>query len=784
MKYLDETMFDLFRQEVESHTAILSETLLLLENNLSEKENLPKLLRAAHSIKGAAKVVELDQLVHLAHAMEECFVAAQSDRLKLEIDHVDLLLKGLDLLTQLGRLSQSEMVNWEKDNSEKIDDITNKLRDLAGGKSSESQKGRVAVKTIAPKKAPRSRLGQAIARATQNITIEKTAKEQGEKLKRILSKKIEEKSAQSAHRTDLAFQDRVLRVTAQNLNRLMGLAGESLVDSLWLQPFGENLLSLKKRQNELADQVEKMRDAFTGMELSEQAKNQITLIQNKTNECRQALTKQLSEFEMFMRRHASLSERLYGEVLDIRMRPFADAVKPFPRMVRDLARHLGKKVKLQIIGLMTPVDRDILEKLEAPLTHLIRNAVDHGIGTPEERTEVGKPIEGTIRVEAAHTTGMLSITVSDDGKGMDLEQLRKKVIERKLASEQIVQNLSESELLEFLFLPGFSTAKEVTEISGRGIGLSVVQTTMQEIGGIVRVTNQKGKGMNFHLQVPLTLSVVRSLLVEILKEPYAFPLARIDQALLIPEETIQMVEGRQYFQYEGVNIGIVPANQILNLTQQEVVQKFLPVIVLYDRFNRYGVVVDRFLGEKDLVVQELDPVLGKVPNISSGAFMEDGKPILIIDIDDMIETIDKFLEGGRLTKLHYEEKGEEQKPAKRILVVDDSITVREVECRLLQNHGYLVDTAVNGMDGWNAVRMGKYDLVIADVDMPRMNGIELIKAIKKDPRLNSLPIMIVTYKDRDEDRKLGLEAGANYYLTKSSFDDQTLLNAVVDLIGT
>lgn len=260
-------------------------------------------------------------------------------------------------------------------------------------------------------------------------------------------------------------------------------------------------------------------------------------------------------------------------------------------------------------------------------------------------------------------------------------------------------------------------------------------------------------------------------------------MSRIDQALQLPQERLNIVENRQYFKYLDQNIGIVPGSQVFGLKEVHLSRKELPVIVLSSRQGTYGIVVDSFLGEKELVVQELDPYLGKVPNISSGAFMEDGSPALIVDIEDMIQTIDHILSGGRLSKVSYERGEIQTKDMKRVLVIDDSITVREVECRLLQNQGYEVDTAVNGIDGLNALRVGEYDLVITDIDMPRMNGIELIRAIKSDPKLKNLPVMIVTYKDREEDRILGLQAGANYYLTKSSFQDESLLKAVIDLIG-
>jgi two-component system sensor histidine kinase and response regulator WspE len=305
----------------------------------------------------------------------------------------------------------------------------------------------------------------------------------------------------------------------------------------------------------------------------------------------------------------------------------------------------------------------------------------------------------------------------------------------------------------------------------------------QEVGGTVRVVSEPGKGMSFYLQLPLTLSVLRTLIVEIAGEPYAFPLARIDRALMLPKDDIDTVANRQYFTLDGQHIGLVSAHQVLELQNPTGDSAALPVIVISDRLTSYGLVVDRFLGESDLVVQPLDARLGKIPDISAAALMEDGTPILIVDVEDTVRSVDNLLFGRRLRQVGRAERGAVAPVRKRILVVDDSITVREAERQLLENHGYEVEVAVNGMDGWNAVRSGHYHLVITDIDMPRLNGFELVSQIKNQPQLCTIPVMIVSYKDSEEDQRRGLEAGANYYFTKSRFHDETLLQAVIDLIG-
>jgi two-component system sensor histidine kinase and response regulator WspE len=299
----------------------------------------------------------------------------------------------------------------------------------------------------------------------------------------------------------------------------------------------------------------------------------------------------------------------------------------------------------------------------------------------------------------------------------------------------------------------------------------------------VRETSQYGVGTRFQLQLPLTLSVLPALLVEIAGEPYAFPLARIERIMHVAGDQLREIEGHQYVSVGDHHIGLVSAHQLLGYGEDQQARDSLPVVVLGDRKKSYGLVIDRFLGERDLVVHVLPARLGKVKDVSAAALMEDGTPLLIFDVDDIFRSLEKIISAGRLSRVRGGGQDKVERSAKRILVVDDSITVREVERKLLEASGYEVEIAVDGMDGWNALRESDYDLVITDIDMPRMDGIELVKLIRNDARYQKLPVMIVSYKDREEDRYRGLEAGADYYLTKGSFHDETLREAVVDLIG-
>jgi len=736
------SMHDLFRIEVDNQSKILTAGLLSLERDSQAAGELEVLMRAAHSLKGAARIVDRGTAVRVSHAMEDCFVAAQKGTVILGKNQIDLLLGGVDLLVKISQTLESATAQWENERKDEIDSFVATLGGFLKGLSNEAAP-EAESDPIPPEKVP------------------------------------------DPERSDAGLPnvDRVLRVTADHLNRLLGLAGESLVESRRLGPFADSLLRLKRQHGTLLHLLDGLRETMSTQERSEQVQMRMAALQEKMLECRQFLGDRLGELDVFEQRSTNLSYRLYDETLACRMRPFADGIHSFPRMVRDLGRSLGKEVKLEIVGETTSVDRDMLERLEAPLVHLLRNAVDHGIEFPGERVQAGKKSEGVVRLDARHNAGMLQVTVSDDGAGIDPAVLRQAVLERKLVGDEIAAKLSETELFEFLFLPGFTLKKAITEISGRGVGLDVVQNMIKQVRGTVRVFSEPGKGTRFQLQLPLTLSVVRTLLADIGGEPYAFPLAYITRTLKLPKARIEILEGRQHFNFDGRQIGLVTAHQILGRGDSSFRGEELSVIVVGDQTHSYGIVVDRFLGERELVVHPLDSRLGKIKDISAGALMEDGAPGLIVDVEDMVHSIGKLISGGALTKAARQEGGAAAQKRKRVLIVDDSLTVRELERKLLSSHGYEVESATDGMDGWNAVRTGHFDLIISDVDMPRMDGIELVTLIKKDANTKSLPVMIVSYKDREQDRQRGLEAGADYYLTKGSFHDETLLNAVKDLIG-
>ena len=426
---LDTSMMDLFVMELEQHSQAL-ETGLVAAEELQDAKAVEPLMRAAHSVKGAARIMGIGVVADMAHVMEDLLVAVQDGNRVLDEALADQLLAANDLLRRMAKVPEQEMVTYLGEQEEALEAMTQQLRGVGEKKQA----------VVAPP-----------------VVEEPVVQEEA-----VVR---EEAKAPSQPR-----DQRVVRVQAESLNRLMGLAGEFLVESRWMGRFCDALQLIKNTQREAGSLMEKSMELQAEGQSEEEICQMMADARTRLDGAQEQILKHIDQVEQYVRRQEQLSDRLYNEVIVSRMRPFSDGLHGFPRMARDVAKQLGKQVELMIQGAATPVDRDIQDRLEAPLNHLLRNAVDHGLECPEERQAAGKPIKGRILLEAQHRAGMLHITVQDDGHGVDLERLRTKAIDRGHVTEAMATELSEHELLQFLFLPGFSTAGKVTDISGRGVG--------------------------------------------------------------------------------------------------------------------------------------------------------------------------------------------------------------------------------------------------------------------------------------------------------------------------
>ncbi|WP_019447968.1 hybrid sensor histidine kinase/response regulator [Cupriavidus sp. BIS7] len=754
----DASMLDLFALEADAQAEVLNAGLLALEREPAAAIHLEACMRAAHSLKGAARIVGLDGAVRVAHVMEDCLVAAQRGGVVLGAAHIDALLQGTDLLQRIGHPPDGN-THWpELAGKTEIDDFVARLESLLDGNVS-----------AAPQASP-----EPLPEPAEPVTSAEPA-----------SEPMPATTPDQPVQHDLpGQQERMLRVNAEQLDRLLAMAGESMVETHWLRPFGNAIQQARRQQMRAIQALDGLHALLDSPDMdASRLRAALADTRQVLEDGHDQLTRRVEEFDQYDHRASRLSRRLYDTALSCRMRPLSDGITGYSRMVRDLGRTLGKRVRLELSGEQTQVDRDILERLDAPLAHLLRNAVDHGVETPETRRAAGKPEEGCVSLHARHNAGRLVIEIFDDGAGVDLDALRTAIIRRGLAQADTAAKLSQAELLEFLLLPGFSTRETVSEVSGRGVGLDAVQDMVRAVRGSLKLSQQPASGLHFHLELPLTLSVVRALLVEISGEAYAFPLGHVLRAVTVRRSDIEQIEQHQHFRHDGRPVGLVSAAQVLQRPEHAQEGEAVPVVIIGEQDRVYGLAVDRLIGERVLVVQPLAQALGKIKDIAAGSLTDDGTPVLIFDVEDMLRSVEKLVSEGRIERVRHGGDEAVQARRKRVLVIDDSLTVRELERKLLAGRGYDVAVAVDGMDGWNVLRAEQFDLVITDVDMPRMDGIELVSRIRGDARLMQLPVMIVSYKDREQDRERGMQAGADYYLAKGSFHDAALLDAVRDLIG-
>ena len=720
----DPRLLALFATEVEEKCAAMDRVLLQLEQQPERLELIAPLMRAAHSIKGAARAVQNETAVTLAHALEDRLSAAQKHPPPIDEALVDLALRAVDRLRALGHDRSAASMAAAAELAIRLRAVVIEVRDPAT-------------------------TGKRATDAPSYIDVEET--------------------------------DPILRVRASHVGQLIALAGTGMVENRRLKPFAERQQLLRREMGEISRLIDDLHHQLGAPSSKSGVGAQLAHIRRQLSESRHEVNNWLEEFGAYERESSYLNERLYHHAAMTRLRPFSDVAAGYPRMVRDIARQLGKRARGLLVGAQVAVDRDVLERLDAPLTHLLRNAIDHGIESPEQREQAGKPEEGSIRISVAYRAGMLAIEVSDDGAGIDFERIRAKLVDDARMSEADAAELDEDALGEVLFGAGFSTREQVSEISGRGVGLDVVRQMLKELDGSVRLSSTLGSGTRFSLLVPISRAVTRAVVVSVAGEAYAFPLLRIERLVRSDRTTVQARQGIQYLSLDGQNIGLVPLADQLDLGESRLRSDHVDVVVVSQEGRRAGFVVDAVLGEFDLATRPLDSRLGRVTDLAALAILPDGAPVVMLDVEDLMHgALDRE---RRLSQLREDESAGAVQRRRRVLVVDDSISVRELERQLLSARGYEVEVAVDGMDGWSKLRDWPCDLVVTDVDMPRMDGIELTRSIKQDPKLRSLPVVIVSYRDRPEDRARGMEVRADAYLTKSDFQEHGFLDVVHGLIG-
>ena len=541
-----------------------------------------------------------------------------------------------------------------------------------------------------------------------------------------------------------------LRVEINKLDKLMNLSGELTVS--------------KVRLNELVKHITRKFETH-----------------DHTGESFRALIKELNKTEESI---SSVSSNIQNEVMKVRMVPVSYLFNLFPRAMRDLANKAGKDINIEIKGEDTHLDKTIIDEMKDPIMHILRNAVDHGIEKGDERKKKGKPKAGNVSLNAYQVGSQVVIEVSDDGKGIDIEKVKERAMEGKFIPRDKINSMVDEQIFQILFLPGFSTKDEVTETSGRGVGLDVVAQRLAKLKGTVEVTSTRNIGTKFMMKMPLTLAITECLLIAAGNDNFAIPIDAVVETIRIHLDDIKTVETREAITVRGQILPLVRVNDIFNLPTRGIVEKkYFSVVVVQAVEKKLAILVDELKGRQDIVSKALGEPLKNVKYISGATILGDGSVILILDVPSIINSFEGGTGIRRQVSAPLKAAPAAKKRKKTILLAEDAMSTAMLEKNILESSGFSVVIARDGQEALEKSSQEKFDLVITDILMPRMDGFELTERLRKDKIYKEIPIIIVTTRESDADKRRGLDAGADAYILKSEFTSEGLLNTIERLIG-
>lgn len=756
------TFHSQFRDETAENIRIFNQGLMALvadgDGVGDRREHIDAIFRAMHTIKGSARLLGFEAIGRIAHICEHILGAVRDGRRELDSALADDLLRGGDAII--------ELVNAALDGRSADVDVETLTMTL----------GRGSRKTPAPYPGQEEPGEPAELPPLQAMLVPPQA---------VPDQPAHDGQSPRPPTKPLRSTTRqTIRVRVDRLDRLLNMAGELAVgrqvQTAHLQAL-EDLAALLAQQERmlLALEAELKQLRFSAFQ-RERLDRHLNGVLNVGERASKLIKVQVEQFSQHAGLSTQLIEDLEQEVMAARLLPIATIFTTLPRAVRDLARELGKEVALTLSGETTELDRKVIEALNDPLIHLIRNAVDHGIEMPAAREQAGKPRQGQIEVHAQALGSYVHVVIRDDGRGMDPQHLRATAARKGLLSPEAAQLLTDQDALELIFMPGFSTAPLITDISGRGVGMDVVRTNIMELGGQVQVASHVGVGTTITLILPLTLVTTRVLLVELGEHMFALPASGCRGTTWAYPEEVQTIEGRAMLPYEGRMMPLLRLADLLDVAgaQPFPFRQRTPTLIIGTAQRPLALLVDRLVDEREVVVKPLGPLMESQRRYGGAIQLGDGRLVLLLNPTILAETA----RGMALARPHTRRDAAARRA--RLLVADDSFTTRELIRSILQSAGYEVTTAVDGFDALDKLRTGAYDLVVSDVEMPRVDGFQLTTQIRQDLGLTDLPVIIVTSLASEAHKRRGLEAGAQAYIVKSQFDQSNLLDTIRQLLGT
>lgn len=787
-------LITVFSAEADERLSSIDQRLLEFERSSASDvrgDLMKDILRELHTLKGSAGAVNMPDVSRLAHGMENLFGGVEAEGIVPPVVY-ELAYRGLDRLRALiGDLANGRVPSVDVDVA---------LAELERGPDDDIPVGAAGF-DLAGELPDTLAQPEPAAAPAATATIEppmEIAQAAGPRDPRAGAPD----PANPQSKTQAQPQaDETVRLSTNKLDSLMARVGELVVTQIGTEQRAHQTRELSKRVNDWEQEWRRARPQF--LELTSSLRDgsiehldtnaiiaQIRAILPLFEQSDGRLQELCAEFnglregiESDERRLGQVTADLEDEVRRTRMLPVATVFDPLHRMVRDLSRDLGKEVGLVVQGGETEVDRSVLEQIRGPLTHLIRNAADHGIEQPHVREMNGKPREGTIKVAAIERGGTLLVSLSDDGHGIDVDRVRAIALEKGIVGPDQLRALPERDALRLVFRPGLTTSGHVTDISGRGVGLDVVREAVERLHGVIDISSEIGIGTTFTLSLPLSVATTQCLLLGVSGNRFALPISAVSRIVSIAPEEIGRAQGREMVTLDDGPVVVTRLEDLLQLTTQadRLSLGRQPAVIVGAEERRFALLIDELYGTQDVVVKPLPKPFLRVRHTAGAALLGTGDIVVILNASDLIRTAVRT--GVRMdSSAMGREIAATRAGGRTVMVVDDSIVTRMLEKSILEAAGYTVRVAADGAEAWRMVEAEPVDLIVSDVNMPKMDGLALTARVRSHGPLKNVPVVLVTSLDAPEDHARAVEVGADAYIVKSSFSQEGLLETVGRLI--
>jgi chemotaxis protein histidine kinase CheA len=774
----------------------INRDLVNLEKNPQDQSVIDNLNRTIHTLKGSAQLLNFQRIGSLAHKIEDLFAKSKESEKGLSENHMDLTFKAVDAIQDL----MNAIKNGGDETGSEADLIIKQIDEQLAITGLKSPPLELEDKPVVPQTKP----------------------------KLIPAEKMQEVYKDT---------DQVIKITTETLDNLINMAAELIINKTQLSAYVDKLRSIvvtldddKKRLRKTNRAISSFLEKTVGDDTKTKIKKEIDKevlddiisvsdefkdVMNTFDTVSSSFRTITQEFEQNIGQISTLTKSLHDDILQVRMLPTEMLFNRFPRAVRDMAKKLKKKVNLVVEGEKTEMDRALIESLTDPLMHLVRNAVDHGIETPQERKDQGKSEDGIILLKARRSKNQILIEVQDDGAGIDPEVVKNVIIKKNLASKEELEEMNTADIMEFVFHPGFSTREKASDVSGRGVGLDVVADHLKKLKGDIRINSTQGKGTIISIRVPLTLAIAQAMLVKVGPETLAIPLASVEETIQFKDPELVEQDEKAFITVREKLIPVAYLSALLNYRtgEKSIGLKSNTAIIVQESGARYALIVDDVLRREEIVIKSLGEHLAHVPYISGGTIYGDGSVGLILDIPSITQRIEADVYGqdkdfsdierarefvsqeSKKTSVELTAVEKEPEPkikmlvkrkkirgrAPKALIVDDSLSVRKFISSVLEKNRYTTVLAEDGPEALVHLRKGKFDVVITDLEMPKMHGFDLIREIRSYKKYQSIPIVILTGRSGKKHKDKGSELGANAYITKP-FKENDLLKSLDDFI--